>query len=167
VIISLRAGSRLFINGAVIKADRKVNLHLLNDATFLLESHVMQAQDASSPLRQLYFVLQVGLMNPAEEKTSRGTARTMLLNLAQAFDNEAALAGLAKVRAYLDADCLLDALKALRGLFAAEDAILKHSPGRLGATRGDIHDRNSSSSGGSRFRGAGGQDGRRRNDGQL
>ena len=167
MIISLRAGSRLFINGAVIKADRKVSLHLLNDATFLLESHVMQARDASSPLRQLYFVLQVGLMNPAEEKTSRKTAHTMLVNLERAFDNEAVLAGLAKVRTHLDADSLLDALKALRGLFAVEDAIFKLSPGRPGATQGDFHERHNPTSGHGRFDGAGSQVSRRRRDSQL
>jgi flagellar biosynthesis repressor protein FlbT len=167
VIISLRAGSRLFLNGAVIKADRKVNLHLLNDATFLLESHVMQAQDACSPLRQLYFVLQVGLMNPAEEKTSLGAAHAMLQRLMLAFDSDAALAGLAKVRAHLDSECLLDALKTLRGLFAVEDAILNLSPGQPGATAGDSHDRHSSNDGRRRFGGAGGQDNRRRRDGQL
>jgi flagellar biosynthesis repressor protein FlbT len=42
--ISLRRGERIFINGAVLRVDRKVCLELLNDVTFLLESHVMQAE---------------------------------------------------------------------------------------------------------------------------
>ncbi len=34
----------------------------MNDATFLLESHVMQAEDATTPLRQLYFAAQTMLI---------------------------------------------------------------------------------------------------------
>ena len=45
--------------------DRKATIELLNDATFLLETHVMQASDATTPLRQIYFVIQVMLMDPA------------------------------------------------------------------------------------------------------
>ena len=41
--ITLRAGERFFINGAVIRIDRKASIELLNDVTFLLENHVMQA----------------------------------------------------------------------------------------------------------------------------
>ena len=42
--ITLRAGERIYINGAVLRVDRKATLELLNDATFLLETHVMQAR---------------------------------------------------------------------------------------------------------------------------
>ena len=53
--ITLRAGERIYVNGAVLRVDRKATLELMNDATFLLEAHVMQAQDATTPLRQIYF----------------------------------------------------------------------------------------------------------------
>ena len=63
--ISLRANEKIYLNGAVVRADRKVSIELLNDVQFLLESHVLQADQASTPLRQLYFILQVILINPA------------------------------------------------------------------------------------------------------
>jgi flagellar protein FlbT len=46
--ITLRAGERFFINGAVIRIDRKASIELLNEVTFLLENHVMQAEEAGS-----------------------------------------------------------------------------------------------------------------------
>ena len=52
--ISLRAGQRIFVNGAVIRADRKVTLELLNDATFLLATAQLEIQawnDAKTTLR--------------------------------------------------------------------------------------------------------------------
>ena len=62
--ISLKPGERIFINGAVLRVDRKVAVEFLNDVTFLLENHVLQPEGATTPLKQLYFILQVMLMNP-------------------------------------------------------------------------------------------------------
>jgi flagellar protein FlbT len=41
--------------------DRKATIELLNDAAFLLETPVIQASEATTPLRQLYFVVQMML----------------------------------------------------------------------------------------------------------
>ncbi len=41
--VSLRAGERIYINGAVLRVDQKVSLELVNDVMFLLEAQVMQA----------------------------------------------------------------------------------------------------------------------------
>ena len=41
-------------------------LELINDVTFLLESQVMQVDDATTPMRQLYFVVQLMLMSPGD-----------------------------------------------------------------------------------------------------
>ena len=57
--ISLKANEKIYINGAVVRFDRKVTLEFLNDVQFLLENHVLQPEDASTPLRQLYFIVQV------------------------------------------------------------------------------------------------------------
>ena len=70
--ITLRAGERLYLNGAVIRLDRKATIELLNDAAFLLETHVIQASEATTPLRRVYFVVQVMLMDPAAAGTDDG-----------------------------------------------------------------------------------------------
>ncbi|HAO2892135.1 TPA: flagellar biosynthesis repressor FlbT, partial [Escherichia coli] len=62
--ITLRAGEKVYINGAILCADRKVSLEFLNDVTFLLESHVLQADETTTPLRQLYYAAQIMLINP-------------------------------------------------------------------------------------------------------
>ncbi|TGR95006.1 flagellar biosynthesis repressor FlbT, partial [bacterium M00.F.Ca.ET.191.01.1.1] len=76
--ISLKPNEKIYINGAVIRVDRKVTIELMNDVQFLLESHVIQADQASSPLRQLYFILQVMLMNPASACEARDMFRRSL-----------------------------------------------------------------------------------------
>ena len=50
--ISLRAGERIYINGAVLRVDRKVSVELVNDVMFLLEGQVMQTSDSTTALRQ-------------------------------------------------------------------------------------------------------------------
>ena len=77
--LSLRAGERLFLNGAVLRVDRKTQVELLNDVTFLLESHVMQAADTKTPLRQLYFILQMMLIDPARIESDAGLPKNAVL----------------------------------------------------------------------------------------
>lgn len=122
--ITLRAGERLFLNGAVIKADRKVSLELMNDATFLLEAHVMQPDRATSPLRQLYFIVQTMLMSPAETKSAKGLFDTSLARMLAAYDDAAVLAALRTTRDQVADGRHYDALKGLRGAFARDDALM-------------------------------------------
>ena len=41
--ITLKPGEKIYVNGAVIKGERKTTLEFLNDVQFLLENHVLQA----------------------------------------------------------------------------------------------------------------------------
>ena len=76
--ITLRAGERLFINGAVIRVDRKASIELLNDVTFLLENHVLQAEQATTPIRQIYFAVQIMLMDPTAAASAAAVARPLI-----------------------------------------------------------------------------------------
>jgi flagellar protein FlbT len=122
--IFLKGGERVYINGAVLRVDRKVTLELLNNATFLLEQHVMNPEETRSPLRQLYFTVQTMLIDPA----SVALARTVFQNLSEALlrdcTTEDLVRGVAAVRTSVEAGRLVDALKGLRSLFPIEDAVL-------------------------------------------
>lgn len=131
--ISLRAGEKIYLNGAVISVDRKVSIELLNDATFLLEAHVMQAHEATTPLRQLYFVLQLLLMDPAGAEQSRKEADAMFGKLDAAFDDPAIAAQLRRARYALELGRLFEALKTLRALFPQEEALLRKPSASGGA----------------------------------
>jgi flagellar protein FlbT len=122
--ISLKPGERIFINGAVIRVDRKVSLELLNDVSFLLESHVMQAESATTPLRQLYFIAQTMLMDPANAETTSDVFNNTHGLLSAAFENEEILDGLKSAGDFIAAGRIFDALKTIRGLYRIEDEIL-------------------------------------------
>jgi flagellar protein FlbT len=122
--VSLRAGSRIYINGAVVRVDRKVTLELLNDVAFLLESHVLQADETTTPLRQLYFVLQTILMDPVNAAASRRLFNVVFDSTLRSFSNEIVISGLTSVAALVADDRIFDALRMIRGLFATEEKIL-------------------------------------------
>jgi flagellar biosynthesis repressor protein FlbT len=120
--ITLRAGERLYINGAVLRVDRKATLELLNDATFLLEAHVMQAEDATTPLRQIYFVVQVMLMDPASARTTAQLADSLVAKASKAFEATAIRNGLANVLELIGRARYFEAMKALRAMYPLEQA---------------------------------------------
>lgn len=140
MILSLRCGAKVYINGAVLRVDRRVNIELLNDVAFLLESHVLQPHEATTPLRQLYFVLQTILMDPSGAEPALGRAADMLARLTASFADEAVLEGLQAVRGQMDRGRLFEALRTVRSLYSVEAGILagrqiRTRPGRLRSAR--------------------------------
>ncbi len=122
--ISLRAGERLFINGAVIKADRKVSLELLNDVVFLLEQHVMKPEETTTPLRQLYFMVQMMLMDPSLHLKAKEMAFASIAEQLAAFSEPNIRQALGEIKKLLEDDRPLEALKRVRAAFAIEEALV-------------------------------------------
>lgn len=121
MFIHLKRGEKLYVNGAVLRVDRRTSLEFLNDVSFLLENHVMQAEDATSPLKQLYFVAQTMLMDPSNAGMTVELYKHLSHRVRQGCTNT-------KIRESLDiADKKVaegryfDALKFLRGAFPEEE----------------------------------------------
>ena len=122
--ISLRAGEKIYINGAVLRADRKVSIEILNDATFLIEAHVMKVEDASTPLRQLYFIIQIMLMNPTDSLAARDMFKKSIHMTIDVSESVVLVSGLRTVKTLVDGNRIFEALKAVRSLFPIEAEIL-------------------------------------------
>jgi flagellar protein FlbT len=118
--ITLRAGERIYINGAVLRVDRKATLELMNDATFLLETHVMQADEATTPLRQIYFVVQVMLMDPASARTTAQLASSLIHKAMSTFEAPSMRQGLENVSELIGRARYFEAMKALRAMYPLE-----------------------------------------------
>ena len=125
--INLRAGEKLYLNGAVLRADRKVSLELMNDAVFLLEAHVMSPEKATTPLRQLYFVVQMMLMNPRDTKDARRIFAENLAAMTAVYTDRSIAESLAVCAKLVAQERYFDALKMLRAAFALDDALLGHA----------------------------------------
>lgn len=126
--ITLRANEKIYLNGAVLRADRKVSIELLNDAVFLLESHVMLERDATTPLRQLYYIVQLMLMAPHEVAENHAMFVMQHHAMTGVYDDSAILHGLEKVEALVGKRRHFEALKVIRTLLPIEDTVLFPAP---------------------------------------
>lgn len=127
--ITLKGGERIYINGAVLKMDRKVGIELLNDATFLLEQHILQAEAATTPLRQLYFVVQIMLIDPSLHVKARDMANDTIAAMQAATTNLEITSGLKDVLLLLSLDRTLEALKRIRSMYLIEAACMAAETG--------------------------------------
>jgi flagellar biosynthesis repressor protein FlbT len=123
--IHLKKGEKIYINGAVIMVEQRCSIQLLNNVTFLLESHVMQAEKAKTPFEQLYFVLQTMLIDPESEGLTRQMYWHLSDNLRKVLVNKNLLGGLSEADDLVKNQQFYEALRVLRGLFAIENSILQ------------------------------------------
>jgi flagellar protein FlbT len=125
--VHLKPNERVYINGGVIKVDRKVTLELMNEVVFLIEGHVLQEEDATTPMRQLYFIVQSMLMEPKCEPIARQMYEQSHAALIQAFKNQDVLDGLTEIKRLMERGRAFEALRKIRSLFPLEDDILLKS----------------------------------------
>jgi flagellar protein FlbT len=85
---------------------------------------VIQAEETTTPLRQLYFIAQTMLMEPSSAPASVKLFEASYALLQSSFENDEILTGLAKARDLVAADRVYEALKVIRVLFPLEAAIL-------------------------------------------
>jgi flagellar biosynthesis repressor protein FlbT len=123
--LSLRAGEKLYVNGAVLRVDQKVTIELLNDATFLMQNHVLQPQDATTPLRQLYFLVQTIFIAPEGADDARQMLVHTFPRLIASFSDPDILAGLALIEGLVAEGREFEALRRIRSLFPIERGIIE------------------------------------------
>ncbi len=123
--ISLKAGEKIFVNGGVLRVDRKVSIEFLNDVSFLLEAHVMQPEQTTTPLRQLYFVVQTMLIDPVNAGATKQLFDASYYGVFDALPPRQDLhRALTEIRQSVEAKRYFEALKILRGWFVIEEAIM-------------------------------------------
>ena len=122
--IHLKRGEKIYVNGAVLRIDRRASLEFLNNVNFLLENHVIQAEEANTPIRQLYFVVQTMLIDPENSGVTLQLYRHLHHRLIQATQTPVLVDPLKAIEASVEAGRYFDALKQLRGLFGPEAELL-------------------------------------------
>ena len=73
LVLELKAGELLVINGATIRFRNRVRVELLSRARFLFGKQIMAPHEATSPARQIYYALQVAYEPSTERLTGRTT----------------------------------------------------------------------------------------------
>ena len=123
--IHLKKGETIYINGAVIKADHRCSIELVNNVNFLLESHVMQQEKAASPIKQIYFAVQTMLIKPEEVSSAQESYWRLSSALQSSVQIPTLINGLLNSDICVRSERYYDALKVLRGLFEIERVLLR------------------------------------------
>jgi flagellar biosynthesis repressor protein FlbT len=126
--IHLKKGEKIYVNGAVIRADHRCSLEFMNNVTFLLENHVMQAEKAETPFKQVYFVVQTMLIDPENAQVTRELYWHLSSCLHSTLENSQLIDGLTSSDTCVKNQRYFDALKILRGLFEAESKLIPAKP---------------------------------------
>jgi flagellar biosynthesis repressor protein FlbT len=122
--IHLKKGEKLYLNGAVLRAGQRCTIDLLNNAAFLLEAHVMQPDEARSPMQQLYFVVQTMLMEPGNSGLTKELYWHQSACLMRAVLNPDIRKGLEAADACVKADRYFEALRTIRRLIPLEAGLM-------------------------------------------
>ncbi len=122
--IHLKPKERIYINGAFLRVDRRVTLELLNDMDFLLESHVLARSEATTPLRQLYFVIQSLIIEPHARDIALQVYHAQHRELLATNKDYDLLEALVEVKEMVEQSRTFEALKRIRGLFSLEQGAM-------------------------------------------
>jgi flagellar protein FlbT len=137
LVLELRAGDMMVVNGAAIRFRGKTRIELTAHARFLFGRQIMPPNEADSPARRIYFALQTAYIGEEDERRA-GLAEacvrvdefkgaTTSAQAAALLDQAIALAKAGK--------CYL-ALRMARRVMQHEDAVLGRP--RRGAARHQI-----------------------------
>lgn len=68
--IELKPGEKVVINGAVIEgaSDGRTEFVLLNKVSILRQRHILRQEEASTPVKRLYFSLQMLYIEPSSQE---------------------------------------------------------------------------------------------------
>ena len=123
--LRLKPGERLFVNGAVMQVDRRVSLSFLNNVNFLLEAYVIQPEQVTTPLKEIYFVIQSMLIDPTTREEQKGLLKYSLLNISGNDSYSAIVSQIEDGIRLAQEDQCFEALKLLRSLFEIEAGLLQ------------------------------------------
>jgi flagellar biosynthesis repressor protein FlbT len=126
--VSLRAGERVIVNGAVISADAPTNLIFHNRVSMILERQIMHPDEAVTPSRRIYFAVQNAyIAEPGERDHWLIQSVRYIDELDEATTSKQIHEQLDTVRQKLAAGDFYPAMRICRDLFRHDDLMLAPS----------------------------------------
>jgi flagellar protein FlbT len=125
LVLELRQGDTMIVNGAPIRFRTKSRIELTGHARFLFGKQIMAPDQADSPARRIYFALQTAYIGePEERERGLAAARELIAQFRQATTSALAREILERALALAEADRCYQALKLARRIMRHEDAVL-------------------------------------------
>ena len=126
LVLELRQGDLMIVNGAPIRFRSKTRIELGGKARFLFGKQILRPDEADTPARRIYFALQTAYVGTDEE---RQTALVLARELIEAF-KEATTSALAReildrAMALAEEDDCYQALKLAKRIMRHEAAVMQ------------------------------------------
>jgi flagellar protein FlbT len=135
LVLELRQGDMMIVNGAPIRFRTRARLELTAHARFLFGKQIMSPEQANTPARRLYFAFQCAYIGSDEERPhGLSAARELAKAFTAATTSPLAREIIERAIAAAEADDCYQALKLARRIIRHEDAVLDHSPSRMQET---------------------------------
>jgi len=132
LVLELRPGEALIINGALIRFRTRSRIELVAKARFMFGKQIMAPEQADSPARRIYFALQTAYVGDEKERTNGlATAHDLIVAFKAATTSALAREILDRAEAAAAVDNCYLALKLARRIINHEDTVLgRSSPAR-------------------------------------
>lgn len=133
LVLELRAGEVMIVNGAPIRFRTKSRIELTAHARFLFGKQIMSPDEADSPARRIYFALQRAYIGTeAERPQGLEMARELTENFKSATTSLLAREILDRAIAAAETDDCYAALKLARRIVRHEDSVLGRPSTHIG-----------------------------------
>jgi len=129
LVLELRQGEMMIVNGAPIRFRTKSRIELTAKARFLFGKQIMPPDQAGSPARRIYFALQSAYIGSEEERAQGlASARELIAQFKAATTSALAREILDRALDAAEIDDCYQALKLIRRIVRHEDAVLGNVP---------------------------------------
>jgi flagellar protein FlbT len=119
--LSLKPGEKFVLNGAVLtNGDKRASLVIQNKACLLRERDIMQPEEATTPVRRIYFPIMMMYLEPAETERYHTEFALRMTEFMGAVRNGAALAVCVEISRDVMNGAYYKALMACKKLFDFE-----------------------------------------------
>lgn len=125
--IQLKPKERVIINGAVIEGhpDNRTEIVVLNNAAVMRQKHILQESDADTPVKRLYFALQMLYLDEDARPTYEVSYKKFHKDLADTFTLPTIKTSLELIDDAASKQKYYDAMKVCRDLIKVEAELFK------------------------------------------
>lgn len=128
--LQLKPNEKFVLNGAVIQnGDKRTTLVVQNHAAILREKEILQAEDATTPARRIYFPIMMMYLDPERADAYYDDFVVRMTEFMNAVSNPEMLATCIAISKEVMRSSHYKALIHAKKLFAYEEALLSYVPG--------------------------------------
>ena len=131
LMVLLGANEKMIINGAVVsvEGDRAAKIIVHNSASVLRGKDVLTAEQIDTPVKRIYFAVQMLYIDPDSRDTYQHEFRERLDEVIAITGTEEVRQLLYMIQAYVEVGAYYNALSALRRVLEYEERLLNYDVG--------------------------------------